>query len=167
MIKKIISGGQTGADQMGLEVAQELYIRTGGMAPKGFITESGVNYALADEFNLEEITDEENYQYCSLMNRKPDRYTGRTCMNARFSDGTVCFSSNRQSGGTKLTKSVCEYFNRPFILNPNIDSLVDFIKTNNIEVLNVAGNRASRMSQRDSDNFRTILRESLKIVNDL
>ena len=48
MIKKIISGGQTGADQIGLEVALSLGIPTGGTAPKGFITETGPNYKLRD-----------------------------------------------------------------------------------------------------------------------
>jgi len=35
MITKIISGGQIGADQAGLEVALELNIPHGGWCPKG------------------------------------------------------------------------------------------------------------------------------------
>jgi Circularly permutated YpsA SLOG family len=35
---KIISGGQTGIDLMGLEVARELGLPTGGSAPKSFGT---------------------------------------------------------------------------------------------------------------------------------
>lgn len=161
MIKKVISGGQTGADQIGLEVALSLGIPTGGTAPKGFITETGSNYRLRDVYKLTEITAAEKNEYEQLLNRK-DRYTARTCMNARFSDGTVCFSTDKSSGGTKLTKHICEHFNRPFIMNPNIDSLTAFINDNNIEVLNVAGNRASRMSKADANNFRTILFETLK-----
>ncbi len=41
MIKKIISGGQTGADQAGLDVAIELGIPHAGWIPKGRKTEKG------------------------------------------------------------------------------------------------------------------------------
>jgi len=41
MIKKIISGGQTGADQAALDVAIKLGIAHGGWIPKGRITEEG------------------------------------------------------------------------------------------------------------------------------
>jgi hypothetical protein len=42
MSKKIISGGQTGADQAGLDVAIELGIPHGGWIPKGRKTEERV-----------------------------------------------------------------------------------------------------------------------------
>ena len=51
MIKKIISGGQTGADQAGLDVAIELGIPHGGWIPKGRKTENGtlpVKYKLTE-----------------------------------------------------------------------------------------------------------------------
>ena len=163
MIKKVISGGQTGADRIGLEVAKSLCIPTGGTAPKKFMTENGSDYSLKDKFGLSEITDSETEEWSKMMKRN-DRYTARTCTNVKNSDGTVCFSSDKQSSGTLLTKRICESLGRPFIMNPNIDSLVEFIKTNNIEILNVAGNRASRMNKRDANNFRTILFEALKIV---
>lgn len=41
MISKIISGGQTGADQGGLSAAIILNIKTGGTAPKGYRTQAG------------------------------------------------------------------------------------------------------------------------------
>ena len=40
-IFKIISGGQTGADKGGLIAAKKANIKTGGIAPKGFMTEAG------------------------------------------------------------------------------------------------------------------------------
>ena len=46
MIEKIISGGQTGIDQLALEIAIELGIETGGTAPPNFMTEDGVNLEL-------------------------------------------------------------------------------------------------------------------------
>jgi len=36
MVEKVISGGQTGVDRMGLEVAKELGIPTGGTAPPNY-----------------------------------------------------------------------------------------------------------------------------------
>ena len=41
MIERVISGGQTGADQAGLAVAKRLGIPTGGCMPKGWLTEAG------------------------------------------------------------------------------------------------------------------------------
>lgn len=46
MIEKIVSGGQTGADQGGLEAAEELGIPTGGWAPAGYYTEQGKHKTL-------------------------------------------------------------------------------------------------------------------------
>jgi hypothetical protein len=44
---KIISGGQTSIDRMGLEVARELGLSTGGTAAKGYLTEKGADPSLA------------------------------------------------------------------------------------------------------------------------
>ena len=49
MIKKIISGGQTGADRAGLDVAIKLSIPHGGWISKGRKTEDGT---LPDKYNL-------------------------------------------------------------------------------------------------------------------
>ena len=48
MLKKIISGGQTGADREALETARDLGIETGGFVPKGWLTEDGPDYSLHD-----------------------------------------------------------------------------------------------------------------------
>ena len=52
MVTKIISGGQTGADQAGLAVAKRLGIPAGGFLPKGFLTEAGPRHDLAAEYGL-------------------------------------------------------------------------------------------------------------------
>ena len=51
-IKKIISGGQTGADRAALDVAIELGIPHGGWIPKGRKAEDGV---LPDKYQLQEM----------------------------------------------------------------------------------------------------------------
>ena len=52
MVNKIISGGQTGADQAALDVAIKLGIPHGGWIPKGRKTESG---PLPDKYLLQEM----------------------------------------------------------------------------------------------------------------
>ena len=52
MIQKIISGGQTGADQAALDAAIELNIPHGGWVPKGRLTEDGI---LPGRYNLKEM----------------------------------------------------------------------------------------------------------------
>lgn len=45
-LKKIISGGQTGADRAGLDIAMELNIHVGGWCPKGRKSEDGPTWLL-------------------------------------------------------------------------------------------------------------------------
>ena len=51
-LERVISGGQTGIDQLGLEVARSLGTPTGGVAPKGYLTESGPNSSLREWYGL-------------------------------------------------------------------------------------------------------------------
>ena len=53
-LERIISGGYTGIDQLGLEVVHALGIPTGGIAPKGYLTENGPNLLLRDRYGLTE-----------------------------------------------------------------------------------------------------------------
>ena len=41
MLRKVISGGQTGADRAGLQAAKSSGIKTGGYMPKGFLALDG------------------------------------------------------------------------------------------------------------------------------
>ncbi|MBU0966840.1 MAG: putative molybdenum carrier protein [Proteobacteria bacterium] len=52
MLTKIISGGQTGADQAALDIAIKLNIPYGGWIPKGRLTEDG---PLAEKYELQEM----------------------------------------------------------------------------------------------------------------
>ena len=47
-LRKVVSGGQTGADQAGLRAARAAGIETGGWAPKGWETEEGPAPWLSD-----------------------------------------------------------------------------------------------------------------------
>ena len=64
MLKKIISSGQTEADQAALDIAIKLGIPYGGRIPKGRVTETGT---LPERFKLEEMSSE-NYSECIRQN---------------------------------------------------------------------------------------------------
>ncbi|KKL74176.1 hypothetical protein LCGC14_2067470, partial [marine sediment metagenome] len=85
MIKKVISGGQIGADMGGLFAAYTAPgIETGGWAPKGFRTEAGSKKILGAKYKLKET--------------KSPTYPPRTKRNVLNSNGTVWFGSTKSPG---------------------------------------------------------------------
>ena len=52
MIKRIISGGQTGADRAALDFAIKMDLPHGGWVPKGRMAEDG---PIPDRYNLKEM----------------------------------------------------------------------------------------------------------------
>lgn len=144
-VTRIISGGQTGVDTIGLQVAKRLGIETGGTAPKGFLREQGVDSEDIASYGLVEITPEEQADYTKRKGKK-DPYTGRTELNVRNSDGTVYFGTDDDSAGLIATRRSAKEWNKPFINNPTADELREWIIKNNIKTLNVAGNRGSKLN---------------------
>ena len=157
-VTKIISGGQTGVDTIGLQVAKELGIETGGKAPKGFLREKGIDNEDIASYGLEEITDEEQADYTKRTDKK-DHYTGRTELNVRNSDGTVYFNVGSDTYGLIATRRSAKEWNKPFIENPTAEELRQWIKDNNIKTLNVAGNRGSKLSK--NNKVAETIREAL------
>ena len=143
-VTKIISGGQTGVDTIGLQVAKKLGIETGGTAPKGFLREKGIDTEDISSYGLTEISDTEQADYTKRKG-KSDPYTGRTELNVRNSDGTVYFSTNADSAGRIATERSAKEWNKPFLLNPTAEQLREWINTHNIKILNIAGNRGSKL----------------------
>ena len=134
MITKIISGGQTGADQGGLQAAKLCGILTGGYCPKGGLTEKGNNSNLMSVYGLTET--------------KSDKYPPRTFDNAKNSDGTIRIAKDFQSRGEILTLKAINQYGKPHIdvdiNNPIAPQVViNWIVKNNIQILNVAGNKES------------------------
>ena len=133
LLKKIISGGQTGADMGGLLAARELGIETGGMAPKGWLTENGPEEVLLRSFGLSECEEE--------------GFPARTRRNVADSSGTLLVGEY-ETGGSRLTFEVATQLNRPLFLVAfgNFGNVQDFqrwLEEHQIQVLNVAGNRES------------------------
>lgn len=150
MIEKVISGGQTGADQGGLIGARAVGLPTGGTAPIGFATENGNDPQLASTFGLVEVSSAETRAYKGNAKWGP-----RTLRNVKDADGTVIFdrayaiSGNETSlsPGSKLTLRHCKEENKPVLLyRGNFDELISFVADNGIKTLNVAGNREGKSS---------------------
>ena len=131
---KIISGGQTGADQAALDAAIALKIPYGGWLPRGRKTENG---PLSQRYALRELNSA--------------RYRDRTEKNILTADGTLIFSFGPLSGGSALTEALAIRHDRPFL---HIDfELTDrtratalvaaWLQAMQIETVNVAGPRAS------------------------
>lgn len=131
MLYRVISGGQTGADQAGLKAARVVGLETGGWAPKNWRTDDGPNLNLRDIYKLEE--------------HPSFNYPPRTLLNVRDSNGTIIFGDS-SSPGSRLTKRLCQDMRRPYLLVPFMAApeaaklILDWF-TGEIKVLNVAGNR--------------------------
>jgi hypothetical protein len=153
MIKKIISGGQTGADRAALDVAIKLGIPHGGWIPEGRITEEG---PLPEKYRLQEMPTES--------------YTARTEQNVIDSDGTLIICRGRPTGGSDYTREMVLKHKKHLLhidlnLTTSFDaaSLVNsWMKMHQIKILNVAGPRASKDPNVYVDAFR-ILEWAFKI----
>lgn len=134
MIKKIISGAQTGADRAGIDAAIEIGIPYGGWLPKGRKAEDGIVPETYTEF--QELT--------------RGGYPKRTEQNVIDSDGTVIFTYGKLTTGSALTAKFARQHNKPYLHvdldeNPDPVSMVkDWIIDWDIKVLNVAGRSASK-----------------------
>ena len=137
MIEKIISGGQTGADQGGLEAGKELGLQTGGTAPFGWKTENGPQPALLrDTYNL--------------VSNLSSSYPARTRLNVLNSDGTITFG-DFYSPGSKLTIKYCGSLLKPLyrVCREDIPifekkDFLNWLGKYDVKILNVAGNRESK-----------------------
>jgi len=131
---KIISGGQTGADQAGLMIAKDLGIETGGWAPKEWKTSHGPQKKLLESFGLKE---------------SKEGYKGRTWENVRDSNATIRLAVDFDSPGEKCTMDAINYFKKPWIdidllnLKP-IQEVIEFLVLVKPSILNIAGNTQNK-----------------------
>jgi hypothetical protein len=145
MIRKIISGGQTGADQAALDAAIKLGIPHGGWVPKGRLTENG---PLPDKYKLTEMPG--------------SGYVLRTEQNVIDSNGTLIISHGQLSEGSDYTRKMAIKHHRSWLhidLNKTpafkaATLICSWINENAIEILNVAGPRASK----DDQIYRAVLK---------
>ena len=135
MIRMIISGGQTGADQAALDVAIKFGIPHGGWIAKGRKNENG---RLPDKYQLKEMPAGSRASHAE--------------QNLLDSDGTLIVSHGNLTGGSELVRKLGMHHQRPW-LHIDLSRMIAFkaarklrlwIRSHEIEVLNVAGPRASK-----------------------
>lgn len=131
MITTVISGGQNGADQGGVAAAKKLGIKTGGFVPNGWITLDGPAPHLEKEYGMQQ--------------HKSPKYPPRTEANVKMADGTIRFATNFNSYGEQCTLKAIKKHSKPYfdvdVRNPpDVAEVVKWITSNNIKILNVAGN---------------------------
>lgn len=145
-LKKIISGMQKNVDQYGIEAAKVLGLDYGGTVNKGFkVVPEGSNSPNFQEFVDSGKWEEIESQY----------YPDRTKANAQNADGTVWFGEG-DSKGYGATKNYSG--NKPWIENPTDVELRQWIIDNNIQTLNVAGNRSYGTEELGQEAMNTIIK---------
>ena len=132
LVRKIVSGGQTGVDRAALDIALALGIPCGGWCPRGRGAEDG---AIPARYPLQETGSHD--------------YAERTSRNVIDSDGTLILAIGALHGGTLLTAQLAEKSGKPCLVvdlaSPPEPGKVDsWIRENQISVLNVAGPRESQ-----------------------
>lgn len=132
MIRRIVSGGQTGADRAALDAALELGLPCGGWCPCGRLAEDG---PIEPRYPLRETPSAD--------------YAQRTEWNVRDSDGTLAFCHGRPKGGTAYTIEVARRLGKALLVldlerEPNPEILARWVEQHGIATLNVAGPRESQ-----------------------
>ena len=145
MIKRIISGGQTGADRAALDFAIKMDLPHDGWIPKGRLAEDG---PLPSKYNLKEM--------------RTKSYPKRTEKNVVDSDGTLIVSHKKLTGGSQYTMDMAIMHGKPW-LHINLtetssleaaQKIIDWVLDNGIETLNVAGSfRAGLINVPGADGF--------------
>lgn len=155
MLKKIISGAQTGADIAGLETAKRYGYQTGGTMPFGFKTLDGFK--------------PEYKELYGVVAHASSSYVPRTRKNVHDSDGTIRLAYDFNSRGEICTLRAIEDYKKPYFdvdLSdpPEISSVTNWISCRRIEVLNVAGNAEQTIpgTHRAATEYLEMLFEALK-----
>jgi hypothetical protein len=134
-IREIRSGGQTGVDRAALDYAMQAGIEVAGFIPRGRVAEDG---------RIPE-------SYINLIETSSSNPGERTRRNVETSDGTLIISRGPLFGGSRSTKEIADGLKKPVIhidigslpLGTLIERAREWLDTNNIRVLNIAGPRAS------------------------
>jgi hypothetical protein len=132
MIQKVVTGGQTGAEQAAWAAARRAGIATGGYMPRGFLTEDGPAPRLGALYGAIEF---------------PFDDARRTRANLRRADGLFWFG-DPDSSEARETFAACRELAKPFLtIDPGFAPPADAVAWLSVfetATLVVAGDRASR-----------------------
>lgn len=176
-LQKVISGGQTGIDRIGLEAARDVGLATGGTTPKNFMTCDGQDLSLRDVFGLTELNTNSNTS-TSLA----QQYVLRSQKNVDDADAVIVFRMKPSVGTDKTigyaqTKRWCMSSNsnsspyKPYcIINVNDDTSIERNKLDKFllqvkpRVVNIVGHRDDKSEeiQRFMQEAHTLLIEIFK-----
>ena len=135
-VRRIVSGGHTGADRAALDFAIERGLEYGGFVPAGRWTEDGPLPS----------------KYRGMVETESSDVTVRTELNVVNSDGTLIVGHGRLSGGSPATLGFARRHRRPCLyvdmLEMSIEDAAEkvriWIEVAQISTLNVAGPRGSK-----------------------
>jgi Circularly permutated YpsA SLOG family len=132
MLRRIVSGGQSGVDRAALDAAGALGIAAGGWCPRGRIAEDG---RIRRRYRM--------------LETPSAGYAQRTEWNVRDSDATLIVNRGRLDGGTLLTVQLARRHRKPVFVVQLGRRLrraqwLAWLRRNRVRVLNVAGPRESK-----------------------
>lgn len=136
MIRKVVSGGQTGTDQAALQAAIDSGLDHGGWCPPGRICESGL---IPERFNLSETPKECDSSATDIPRSQ------RTIWNVRDSDASLIFiEEGQRDNGTELGIETAKKLNKPYLVvdpasSDAITTIRKWINEINIEILSIGG----------------------------
>ena len=156
LLRKVISGGQTGVDRAGLDAAMNAGIPIGGYCPRGRLAEDGT---IPEKYPMIELESIE--PYC------------RTEQNVIYSGGTLILNKGILSGGTKLTYDFTVQYGKPRLIVQLDDDkiiaqqhVVNWIKGQYINTLNIAGPRESKFADGIYSNAFAYLEKIFTLLKD-
>lgn len=131
MLRKVVSGGQTGVDRAALDAALASGVAVGGWCPEGRRAEDG---KIPARYPLQETP--------------LPHYEQRTDWNVRDSDATLILVGVGQepTGGTALTVEAARRYNRPHLLvdpGTSVERVHAWITRHGVGTINIAGPRES------------------------
>lgn len=133
--RRIVSGGQTGADRAALDFAIAHGYPHGGWAPAGRLAEDG---RIPMCYQLTELSD--------------GGYRRRTRLNVEGSDGTLLVNLGELEGGSLATLDIAQRLGKPCLViqaDGGVDAgsareVLGWLRASAIQTLNVAGPREGR-----------------------
>lgn len=141
----LISGGQTGVDRAALDFAIAHGIAHGGWCPLWRLAEDG---PIPPQYNLTQ--------------HESEGYSGRTRANVQDSDATLLIAKGKLTPGTKLTLKFARELSKPYFLANLAERLAwsdlarEWIETNAVQRLNVAGASESKRPGIHGETFRLL-----------